>query len=726
MLNANPNYSALYLYLKSLETENVSFGEAKYKSYDKENNNHIDFICFNIRNVLQTSDNIILKEMNYQGDLRFSFDKATNVVKVFKVPWVMQGETKVPAFTSDIAQIVLKQIKRYLNSPEIPLVFSDPLIPLAIDDKACTTIPSLKETDNYVSLKIILSRIRKEEEDIKKSVESYKRHQDKFFEAQERAVSQKRKIAGLDIKDYADPDDFYQDLSKLTMEKFHKKISNIKYHLEKNMASYKEMLRENGVFSVQYLYENELLSLWDDKFLSVDYTEYGLDDESILNIKDISLEKQKQILDKILENDLDEKGTIYSILKRIPEYLDEIRSNSRYFGDTPEREWYNEYKGTNQLFFEELEEEEIYNHPFFSGDGKENSKICDKAIQLLRQIIALREKLKHFEELLSNHSNFIKDFYLNSSVWGHVASLPYWVRSEVNEFFETYGLFMIAPGVDTISFDNLMWFRHIPRKKSSVFENNYTNKYDFDNLIIMIPKTIDPKSLRKIIDYYLPNLGNQSHSVKNINNSNFIIDKSLSEEIEGQGYYYNSKRKFCFVCEDSSIAAILKQFLKDYMITNVKYENKKFLETRLLASVAFLISVDPNYYNKFFANTPSNHTLLRQYDYSSNYRFRRKDFFSFDRQFRVAINLCIDENGNIDYRKLSILLLGCENIDEDSELYQLYLRYCEIIKREANYFLAKKFGVEEVVPDDEEVYSDKDSIRLRKKIEDFDSDELPF
>ena len=264
MLLANPDYSCLDSYIEAVEGF-FSKNDVKcdYKSYDKEKDNYIFFYCYDLKSDIKIED-VFLNEVKYEGNLEFSFNKATNEVYISKLPFVTYGNAKVLVFTSDIANIIVEKLNKYIPSEEIKLVFANPLALFAADKGVINVIPSLKDTRNHKLLISTLGNIEKEKRKVKGDVIRYKAKQDRLDRKKEIAISKKRKISGLDPKDFVSIEDFQDEVVKRLIPIWNKRIENIERHLEVTKNKYKELILENdenyeNITHMFYVYIIEML-----------------------------------------------------------------------------------------------------------------------------------------------------------------------------------------------------------------------------------------------------------------------------------------------------------------------------------------------------------------------------------------------------------------------------------------------------------------------------------
>ena len=123
MLLMNPDYSCIDSYIENIEEFfSKNYAKCDYKSYDKEKDNIIFFICYDLKSDIKIKKDIFLSNIKYEGNLEFTYDKSTNEVYISKVPYILYGNVKVPIFTSDIATIVVEKLKKYIPREEIKIV----------------------------------------------------------------------------------------------------------------------------------------------------------------------------------------------------------------------------------------------------------------------------------------------------------------------------------------------------------------------------------------------------------------------------------------------------------------------------------------------------------------------------------------------------------------------------------------------------------------------------
>ncbi len=246
MLLTNPYYSLLDSYIEHTKELFRDYKvECEYKSYDKEKDNYIFFTCFDLKLESRFGD-FIIRDIKYEGVLKFCFNKASNEVYVTKVPYVIYGNTRIPIFTSGIAQIIVNKLQKYVPNNEIKIVFSNPLVPLAEDENVLSLLPSLANTKNHQLLVYILNGIKKEKTKIMMETKRYKEKQEKIYRKKENAIAKKRRILGLDPKDFTSVEEFQKKLTKKLIDFWNKKVENIERHLEANIKKYKSLLAKGN------------------------------------------------------------------------------------------------------------------------------------------------------------------------------------------------------------------------------------------------------------------------------------------------------------------------------------------------------------------------------------------------------------------------------------------------------------------------------------------------
>ena len=104
-------------------------------------------------------------------------------------------DCKIPIFTNDIVNIVIKKISKDFSPDEIHLHFSNRLDLFATDDQVDTLIPSFCDTRHYQMVHEAISTLK----------------------GMNRAVSRKRKIFGIDPNDFVCKEDFQQQLLELVL-----------------------------------------------------------------------------------------------------------------------------------------------------------------------------------------------------------------------------------------------------------------------------------------------------------------------------------------------------------------------------------------------------------------------------------------------------------------------------------------------------------------------------
>ncbi len=656
MFLTQPYYSYLYEYTESLK-ELVKNSEIKcnYKCYDKTQNNFIFFNCFDLKSTI-TSNEFILKEIKYEGNLKFDFNKVTNEVYIRKVPYItINNNIVLPFFTNDIAQIIVDKLNNYIPSEEIKITFSNQLIPLVEDEKTIQIIPNIINTQNHCILTSIIANIQKEKTKILTDTKRYKEHQERINHGKEIALAKKRKILGLDPQDYISPEEFKSALLKKLKTIWINKINNIKRHLEANIQKYKKAMQNGNAEDFRYIMETIISYNRNCEFNEKEIEYYLKTTKNVpsiikemIELRNYFKQKEKKLL-KNLDSEIIDKATNYILDFDLEFVLPALEETKKDLADIKKQSYeaqafYNGfaimcnnffeyyYKYPNSPAYKKYYEkyQEIWN---FEGNIYDiayeicRNKLLILPLEYIVQIKNLKKQLNLCKKLLFNSKLPTLQFYKNSVLWGSIMQLPYWLRiygdpiiSNETIGHEIFGLFMIKPQINNINFNNIVKFIDGNLFRSQKIENKIvTNEKEmsfYHRLIVTIPKTLSYNNIEKLIDF--------AHK--------------YSEKIN-------------FVCENIDVVITVKKILLKKAL-NAFYSGKKYFKDWCL------INIDSNYYETFLANTPNNKNLWHQYDFSSDYPYRRKEIMSFDKKLELAILYSQNGNNSIDYQLLEALIFG--------------------------------------------------------------------
>lgn len=664
MLLKNILYSEIDLYVKKINQylSDSYIINADFKTYDKSQNDVVIFKCFDINSQVKTNCGVMISERKYFGYLEFTYSKITNEVYVSKLPYVMSGKVEMPIFTSDIAQIIVDKVKGYIPKEEIKLNFSNPVSVFAIDNKVKETIPSFSETKNYNIINYIIDEIALEEKRIRQHILNLKAQKDREDKAIERAISKKRKIYGIDSKDYENQQEFYNVVNNKICEVYTKKAEKIKRHLKLNICKYKQLIK-NGIKSMysndmDFICNNSDFCNWCEhngisisKFKGVQ-TQNNFWGSTYFYDKDVDDEQVKkevqQIIDKYIEDrfyhDLGAPRGILALvdfvkkeIMTLPELREEGRINNNTLYTYVVTQLASMTGNGDRNGWANGKYDYIEDHPIF---GKHNysyirqrsyqwwmytyrfSRDIGLAIELLLQIRTLTKQLQYCNLILNNPSSAILSFKKDNDSWNSIMQYPYFVRmgrdSYKSNSHETFNLFMIKPGTITFDDKNIRYFIQKDDKKKNVSSR-------CDRMVVAIPDSLQYHSLLKVIQYA-----------------------------------HNYGKKLNIICQSPDLASRVKTILVTNEL-NARGNNGRYIEGD------YFINVDPNYYDSFFVDTPDNKEFWHRYDYSSDYKYRRKIIYD----LKTIIDMVTKEYGEkIDANKknnniLLEMILGGYSCDED-------------------------------------------------------------
>lgn len=672
MFIQNVLYSTIDLYIKKINQYlDESYLICGYcKTYDKNKDDIVIFKCFDIKSYVKTESDFIISQIEYSGYLEFTYNKTTNEVYVSKLPYIVEGKVEVSIFTNDVAQIIVDKVKSYIPKEDIKLTFSNPLTVFAIDSSVKNTIPSFADTRNFNIINHIIDTINLEERRIRQHILSLKAQKDREDRAIEKAVSKKRKIYGIDPNDYENQQEFYRVMDQKICEVYSRKIEKIRRHLHLNEQKYKEMLKR-GILSINsdilnFICLNMDFRNWSKKNgISIDkfngiyhqnsfFGDYYFYDEEV-DVEQITKDIQP-VIDKYIEDryyyDLhDPRGilALVDFVKKEVMTLPELRepgepriNNDTLYtwvvtqlaaiagnGDT--NGWVNgEYDYT--------EEHPIFgNHNYSYTKTRPSQRWNDgwiytykfshdigKAIELLLQIRALTNQLQYYRSILDEPSKALLTFKKNNNSWNAIMQYPYFLRMGrdpyVNGGYELFNLLMIKPGTLIFNDANIRYFIQKGDKEKQVSTSCH-------RMIVAIPDSLEHHSMLKVIEYA-----------------------------------YDRGENLNIICQSPDLASRVKSILVVNEL-NARRNNSKYIKGN------YFINIDPNYYNAFFVDTPDNKEFWHRYDYSSDYKYRRKIIYDLN----AIIDMCIQEysqehsdSTEINNDILLEMILGSYSCGDDS------------------------------------------------------------
>ena len=317
----NSLYSNIDLYLNELNKylkENYEL-KANYKTYDKQKDDDVTFIIFDIKSKLKNKDNkFIINEFNYEGNLVFVYNKLLNQVIIKEVPTInYNNKIKLPIFTSDLANILVDKLSKFIDKENINIDFQNNLSVIAIDDTVKDIIASIKDTRNYKILNIILETIKKEIKKIRQDVLNQKAHYDRVERSKERAINKKRVILGINPLDYESEEKFNKVLNARIKEAYIRKHDKAKRHLELSINKYKELLDNEKLYD----YFNYILEMY--------ITEYS-ENEYPIECKDIILNAHKEFKNYLKKN-VNDTINSFDMDFYIDNYLDDWLEESNFY-----------------------------------------------------------------------------------------------------------------------------------------------------------------------------------------------------------------------------------------------------------------------------------------------------------------------------------------------------------------------------------------------------------
>lgn len=703
MFLTNPFYSFLFEYTKKVNDnidENIF--ETNYKSYIKEDKNNVCFNIFDIESKIKTKSGINLYDIKYENLLNFTFKKNSNEITINKIP-VYKGKTnvKIPVFTNDICKIIIDSLKKVTDCKDFEISFSDSYSPIVLDIVSEKVFPTLTKTNNYKITKKIICNVEKELNNIKKTVNSYKLQQDRKIKIMERIYESRRKIYGVDPKKYKTVDEFYNAVKKELSTKLKKILNRINIQLDATEKKYKELedkintninlekiLKEDkDYFNIVFFIAKHIVFISEAKDkINVDIVDF------ILNHFTTRLSMGEKINQKDLEiliECMDRINILYN--GKIFNY--NIRSKAKNVS---------KYEGFKFVSIPSDEDIETIADVFYTYKNiyKYNHDFLNKHYHLLNQFRSLMIEKDFYTNVLKNIDDYTlsQDKYTKSSY--SRLDLPYLYCSYQKHQHNKNGghgdLLLINPGVKNIDFNkipimsisndelkepdtkvghNISAYRRSrvrPKYNLYLFENKKyfdlnsykfrNSKHDDSRSCITIPSSLQYTDIKKIIQYF-GNMGN----------------------------------KVCYICENGSVYTCVKSLLIDEYLEKI-INNKKNITRSYVV-------IDPNYRDNYFTNVSTPFHFFKKYDYTSNYKFRKKDVMSIEDLCQIYINRQLDNSNKIDVDLIKLSMLGSYNINDINSIEKFDQYKYTIL----NYYVKSRTKVLE-----------KDDIHKKDNIEDYE------
>ncbi|MBQ4583860.1 MAG: hypothetical protein IJA94_03120 [Bacilli bacterium] len=606
MLLTNPMYSGIDLYLTDLEKhfESGCRFEYDYRSYDKNKDDVISYICFEIKSLLKSPQNIIIKSIKYDGQLKFEYHKAINEIYISELPFIDDGKNKFYIFTHDIALILSKAVANIVDLKSVKIKFINDFFLSAIDRKTLEVLPTVSNTYNWNMLVSIHEGIKKEIEKIKVESIRYKEQQERKYKAEERALIKRRKVQGLDPEAFENYDLFEQALTEHILAKNTKRKANLQPKLESCIRKYKELLKSCDLDLINsnspYYFNNN------SKGHTEDYEKLDINEKLVIWY-DFDLNHDKGLLNVILNIKYD---------------LYNNRSNSE--NGIIHKDSYVMRDELNAI---------NYTHPALS---KNDVKELEVFISLLYNIKNLYNKIYHVCPAIDKAPlDHIYSFSKHSSAipWSKILKFPFWLSiyydSYPNIIKETFGLFMIKPGVNKIDYSKIMCFS-TDKAKYVHFTDEFVNRR-----IITIPRTLPYDEICKLV--------------------NFSIENS---------YHLN------FICEDITNYIIIKRILILKELDSF-YSLDKKQKDGVGKKIKWFVNLDPNYYNDYMVTIANNKTYWHKFDFTSDYKYRRKDPLDIKAIVEECVNRYCKSKTEFNLKRSLIekILLG-DIIEADKELVE--------------------------------------------------------
>lgn len=573
-------------------------------------NDKIKYVIYDISSYIRIN-NVTIDYLNYEKNLEFYYDEKTNILLIKKLPEIEYDNDKFMIFTSDILEIIRKCLGKYISLENVKIEL-DPLLVFAYSPDV---VDFIKESSNFKLINRVLKRTDLTIESLNKKILNDKKKQDENSRKSERILEKRREIFGIKREDFNTIEEYKNSLNEKTVEYAQREYKRYSRHLHLCFEKYKNYLK--SAFDENPDYINDLLY---SKMLDK-YEEYEWDSlpkkfkEDVLNI--LSDDEIKKIHLLKSENDPDLKAQKYE--------------NGEY-------EPMGSYDYTNMLVsfcFDEFED-----HPIYKGD---NEQLIFKMINLAVYISDLQNKVNYYQNIISNCGTAYMELKKDNILWGSIIELPYFFKFSYDSYYnggkDIINSLIIKPGVDSIDLDNLICFSKYEKEGFGTYQfkwyHNASDKYEnhkkiiekfisekyyyAERLIITIPESLNHSEIEKIVNFGIK-----------------------------YGFLIN------FICETQDVAL----YVRKYIILS-ELNQRKIQNSFIGNNGNIFVNVDPMYYRMYFTNLPSNKSMFHMYDYSSDYKYSRKDINSLSSLIVACIKINKDKNnGIINYEEIEEQLLG--------------------------------------------------------------------
>lgn len=620
-------YYSLTNYQHKLEKSNVILDD--YKSSDKRENDKIKYVIFDIHSHIEEKG-IIVNNIKYLDNLEFTYDIVLNKVIIQKLPTFKYDYDDIFVFTSDILEIIKKSLNKYTKIDDVEIVI-DPLLIFAYSkDVECL----IRQNKNIKLIDKIVERTDIARDSLNRKIIKEKRKLDESDKKREKVLEKRKETFGIKKEDFKSIEEYKQELNKKIVEYAKKQYERYDRHLNICKSKYFEYIKTGFERDIDFYFDN--------------YIEYICDEDELEQIEDSDNpeELKKELLNKYIEKIMDLEINKISRVKEMQESDWKQEALESMDARLSRRGYEYTYELLQNVSFE-LNVDDIYidfsKHPIYTTEDKE---FIFKMINLVFYIYDLKEKIKYYQKIISNPDTACLEFEKNNILWGNILELPYFFKVACENFqnsYDKFNMLMIKPGTTNIDLDNIVFlskyekeafrgpsrYGSAPCYETKKFKYNYHKKivgdivsnklYNAERLIVTIPKSLEYEEVKKLVDF----------GIKYGFNINFIC--------ESLDVYLNVRR-----------IIILKE------IAMRKQDN-----TFIGNNGNIFVNIDPYYYQTYFATLPTNKVFWHMYNYSSNYKYNRKDINSLTSLIHECMYVnYLKNDGNINYEELEEHLLG--------------------------------------------------------------------
>ncbi len=688
----NSFYSNIHLYLNFINQylKNKYELNPKYRTYDYQKNNEVTFIIFDIKTALQQiNSKISISQLNYEGNLTFTYNKKSNNVIIKHVPSLnYNNKIKLPIFTQDLANILVNKLSNYIEKNNINLNFENILEVIAIDDTVKDIIPSIQNCKNYKILNVILETISKEIKKIKQDVMNQKIHDDRLDRGKEKAINKKRVILGINPLEYETVENFYKVLDKRIESSFLNKYNKVKRHLALNEQKYKNLLDNDKLYDYfRYtIFDTYLV----DDYLFVDSDEIK---ETPLEFKEL-IENTRIEFKKYLSKYVPtfHKKVDFSHIKY---YLDDWIKEENFFEKHKSElisSLYNfDLRHTLNLITQLIKSGQImqelhmsdttnyYNIQYKTLDSDEWIKwFCielfniddallpnsdygeDKSILMYHPIFydeKVKEKLEFSRK--DEYLDIVTPFYKSKqfvSGFNLLQQIPKLI--EMAEKYNDYIKNIEVAVIDSKTFSanwgniiNLPYWCILDESKHESGEN-YHEKFSYfmikpktKNIDLSKIKVFNRNSHQKLEPgYYDENIFDYSYTNRFMiflpKSLEFTDIKTILNKINCNNYdnfelFANQKQQLVDDKDCSKWLNVICEDLDEYLLVK-RYLIEKLTKEDNLPTRIF-VNCDKDYYKNYLVNSPTGEILWHKYDYTnSNYQYKRKYLLDLRGQYNYA------------------------------------------------------------------------------------------